>query len=62
MTLQEKILLDEGNGKIPRHLFFVTVSKRVLLGNWYNDALGGVHMVLLESEKKHKTIIEKPQN
>ena len=33
--------------------FFVIVSKRVLLGNWYNDALGGVHMNLLESEKKN---------
>ena len=56
MTLQQKILLDEDNGAISRNLLFVTVSKRTLLGNWYNDtlALRGRRMVLPETGKTQK--------
>ena len=48
-------MLDEDNGTIPRLLFFVRVSKHALLGNWYNDALGGVRRVVLETEQKKHT-------
>ena len=56
MTLQQKILLDEDNGAISRNLLFVTVSKRALLGNSYNDtlALRGRRRVLPETGKTHK--------
>lgn len=56
MTLQQKILLDEDNGAIPRNLLFVTVSKRALLRNWYNDtlALRGRPIVVTETGKTKK--------
>ena len=64
MTLQQKILLDEDNGAIPRNLIFVTVSNCALLGNWYNDtlALRGRPRVLPETGKTHKKIAENGKN
>ena len=64
MTLQQKILLDEDNGAISRNLLFVTVSKRGLLGNWYNDtlALRGRRRVLPETGKTQKKFAENRKN
>ena len=64
MTLQQKILLDEDNGAIPRNLLFVTVSKRAFLRNWYNDtlALRGRPRVVTETGKNtQKKNRRKPQ-
>ena len=41
--------------RYPATCFFATISKRALLGNWYNDALGGVRRVVLETEQKKHT-------
>ena len=64
MTLQQKILLDEDNGAIPRNLIFVTGSKRALLGNWYNDtlALRGRRSFLPETGKTQKKFAENRKN